>query len=175
MRKKQGLGSESWQHKSCLGCCKVVSFATWAELAAAYGAGAGCSAQLSSTDWHLDSGANTLVVDEHDRSIVLVVYANARTSLHTTSGTVIAKRALINTPLGKLTGLVYPGAPRLLPTDHFQEFFKLGREVVYVTSMQGQRIPVRRSPFNTLIIDPAFKDSSLSASSALVSLCDQAA
>ena len=74
--------------------------------------------------WHLDSGANTIVVDSEDTDIIEKLLGESVT-LHSTTETVQAQSAIIQTPIGSLKGLVFAGAPRLIPTDYFQEKYPL--------------------------------------------------
>ena len=105
-----------------------------------------------SNEWHLDSGANILVVP-HGDSCIINIHEGKKVPLHSTTGTVLAPYATIQTPIGRLKGLVVAGAPRLVPTDYFREFNKLGRSVRSVHDLEGNSYAVKRGMAGTLVLD----------------------
>ena len=117
-------------------------------------AGSCNSADLEESPWHLDSGANIVVVPSDDPYIVPgSINPNHCVPLHSTTDTILAPYALIDTPIGRLRGLAVPGAPRLVPTDHFKEFHELGRSLRTVHSLKGRAFAVTRGPSGTLVLD----------------------
>ena len=91
-------------------------------------------AQKSSA-WIVDTGANSVIVDENDPAIVKPLEGGVR--LKTSAGVVTASRALIETPFGIREGLVRKGSPRLLPGGEFKALQRIKR-----VSMNGRTFDV---------------------------------
>ena len=101
-------------------------------------------------DWHLDSGANVLVVPAEDPCIVPgSINKQAQVTLHSTTHTVSVPSCLVDTPIGRLPGLAVPDGPRLIPTDFFEEFHSIGNQVHVVHAVHGGApFAVRRGDTN---------------------------
>ena len=76
-----------------------------------------------STGWLVDSGATVIMGDLDDHDLTEQVFVDdPLVPVHTAGGTVFAYRGLLRTPLGVRAGLLYPGAPSLMPAFLFWEF-----------------------------------------------------
>ena len=94
--------------------------------------------------WCIDTGANIAVTDPSDTSVI-VELTDEWTNLGTSAGSVSARVAVLNTPVGHLKGLVSNGSPRILPgmeiSRHGLLFFEFGR--AYIRNRNGNLIQCR--------------------------------
>ena len=88
----------------------------------------------------MDSGASTVITCTTDPCVIPGSVGSA-VKLHSATEIVNAHRAKVMTPIGVKSGLVFPGAPRLLPDRFFDEF----RKAEHVTH-DGKQYKVERDP-----------------------------
>ena len=94
--------------------------------------------------WCIDTGANIAVTDANDTDVI-VELTDEWTTLGTSAGSVSARVAILNTPVGHLKGLVSNGSPRILPgmeiSRHGLLFLEYGR--AYIRKSNGNLIQCR--------------------------------
>ena len=118
--------------------------------------------QCDGEPWLLDSGATVVVVSSGDSAIVETFETTVW--LKTSQGWCEVFEAIVNTPIGKVRGLVSEGSPRLMPAKFFIEFGK--EKLRSVTTRDGVSVPVEVLPDGIPVLRPI---SSVAATASVLS------